>query len=144
MIEAPHARVVLGACPPVRGPVPTAGGPRAACGPSWARPGDERRLARVLLSVKEQPRVEHVEVVQAGVPWVLPLRVMDPGRLVVKAGDQVIAECSLGWGEDNKLRVSSLAAHPTIPLPRVANRGVGQEEVEVRGPAQKLPGSFSS
>jgi hypothetical protein len=76
--------------------------------------GDERRLARVLLSVKEQPRVEQREVVQAGVPWVLPLRVVDPGRLVVKAGGQVIAECALGWGEDNKLRVSPLAAPSTI------------------------------
>jgi len=98
--------------------------------------GGERRLERVLLSVKEPPRVNHAEVVQAGVPWVLALRVMDPGRLVVKAGGQVVAECSLGWGEDNKLRVGPLAANTPIPLPRVVNREAGREEVEVQVPPE--------
>lgn len=77
------------------------------------------RLERVMLSVKEPPRVERTEVVQRGTHWVLPLRVMDPGRLVVKAGEQLLAECYLGWGEDGRLRVGPLTADSPIALPRV-------------------------
>jgi hypothetical protein len=66
---------------------------------------------------------------------VLSLRVVDPGRLVVRAGAEVIAAGALGWGEDERLRVDALEAYPPTALPRVVNREPGREEVEVRVPA---------
>ncbi|HEY8208105.1 MAG TPA: hypothetical protein VIG99_11530, partial [Myxococcaceae bacterium] len=137
VIEAPHAWAVLGVGPRLRGLRAFLVAAICLWAGLGAAGGGERRLARVLLSAKEQRRVDSAEVVQAGVPWVLPLRVMDPGRLVVKAGEQVIAECFLGWGEDSRLLVGPLTAHSRpVPLPRVANREVGQEEVEVDVPAE--------
>ncbi|WP_143177716.1 hypothetical protein [Cystobacter ferrugineus] len=64
----------------------------------------------------------------------LALRVVDPGRLVVKAGGEVIAAAALGWGEDQRLRVDSLEAYPPEALPRMVNRERGREEVEVDVP----------
>ncbi|HYO53388.1 hypothetical protein [Archangium sp.] len=64
----------------------------------------------------------------------LSLRVVDPGRLVVKAGAEVIAAGALGWGEDQRLRVDPLEAYPPEALPRVVNRERGREEVEVDVP----------
>ncbi len=96
----------------------------------------EQRLERVTLSVKEPRHEVRAEVVRRGIAWVLPLRVVDPGRLVVKAGDQVLAECYLGWGEDERLRVGPVTADSPIALPRVANRRVEQEVVEVLIPAE--------
>jgi hypothetical protein len=102
----------------------------------------EQKLERVTLSVKE-PRQEHrAQVVRRGVPWVLPLRVVEPGRLVVKAGEQVLAECYLGWGEDERLRVGPVTADSPLALPRVVNRRVGQEEVEVSIPAELGAGAL--
>ncbi|HYO57011.1 hypothetical protein [Archangium sp.] len=100
--------------------------------------GGELSRERVTLSVEARPRDEdaqrsRLEVWQEG--GVLRLRVMDPGRLVVKAGSQVIAAGALGFGEDQRLRVEPLAAHPPTALPRVVNREPGQEEVEVHVPA---------
>jgi hypothetical protein len=103
---------------------------------SMAAASGEQKLERVTLSVKEPRQEARTELVRRGVPWVLPLRVMDPGRLIVKAGDQLLAECYLGWGEDERLRVGPLTADSPIALPRVANRRVGQEVVEVLIPAE--------
>lgn len=96
----------------------------------------EPKLERVTLSVKEPQQEHRAEVVRRGAPWVLPLRVVDSGRLIVRAGEQVLAECYLGWGEDGRLRVGPLAPDSPIALPRVVNRRVGQEEVEVLVPAE--------
>ncbi|HEX5745582.1 MAG TPA: hypothetical protein VFZ09_05005 [Archangium sp.] len=60
----------------------------------------------------------------------LSLRVVDPGRLVVKAGDEVIAAGELNWGEDKRLRVDPSTAQAAA-LPRVVSREPGREEVEV-------------
>jgi hypothetical protein len=97
--------------------------------------GGEQTLERVTLSVKEAREERRAEVVRPGVPWVLPLRVVDPGKLVVKAGEQLLAECFLGWGEDERLRVGPVTAGSPVPLPRVVSRERGQEEVEVSIPA---------
>ncbi|WP_152622397.1 hypothetical protein [Archangium violaceum] len=64
----------------------------------------------------------------------LALRVVDPGRLVVKAGDDIIAAGDLNWGEDKRLRVDPSTAHPPAALPRVVSREPGREEVEVDVP----------
>lgn len=96
----------------------------------------EQELERVTLSVKEPRQEARTEVVRRGVARVLPLRVVDPGRLVVKAGDQLLTECYLGWGEDGRLRVGPLMPDLPRSLPRVVNRRVGQEEVEVLIPAE--------
>ena len=64
----------------------------------------------------------------------LSLRVMDPGRLVVEAGDEVIAAGDLNWGEDKRLRVDPIKGQPPTPLPRVVSRERGREEVEVDVP----------
>lgn len=99
----------------------------------------EQRLERVTLSV-EEPRLEHrAQVVRRGVAWVLPLRGVDPGRLVVKAGDRHLVECYLGWGEDERLRVGPLTEDSPLALPRVVNLGeeapatqlkqIGEEEM---------------
>ncbi|ATB42072.1 hypothetical protein CYFUS_007548 [Cystobacter fuscus] len=97
--------------------------------------GEELRRERVTLSAKAHarakapsPRVEDWKV------GVLSLRVMDPGRLVVEAGDEVIAAGDLNWGEDERLRVDPIKGHPPTPLPRVVSRERGREEVEVDVP----------
>src|SRR5690242_664498 len=73
---------------------------------SMSAAGGELRRERVTLSAEAHAR--------AGAPslrvedWkgdVLSLRVMDPGTLVVEAGDEVIAAGELLWGEGTRLRV---------------------------------------
>ncbi|KFA88399.1 hypothetical protein [Archangium violaceum] len=64
----------------------------------------------------------------------LSLRVMDPGTLVVKAGDEVVAAGGLLWGEGTRLRVEPLMGHPPAPLPRLVSPEPGREEVEVDVP----------
>ncbi|WP_309892486.1 hypothetical protein [Archangium sp.] len=64
----------------------------------------------------------------------LSLRVVDPGRLTVTAGADVIAAGALGWGEDGRLRVDPLKDYPPESSLRVVNRERGQEEVEVDVP----------
>jgi hypothetical protein len=98
--------------------------------------GGEPRRERVTLSVEARPRQEapssHLEVWRE--EGVLSLRVVDPGRLVVRAGTEVIAAGVLGWGEDQRLRVDPLEPWPPEALPQVVNREPGREEVEVRVP----------
>ncbi|HEX5750701.1 MAG TPA: hypothetical protein VFZ09_31025 [Archangium sp.] len=108
---------------------------------SLSAAGGELRLEPVTLSVKQRAEVDAVQVVRAGVPvpgaWeavVLPLRVVDSGRLRVEAGAQVVAACSLGFGEDELLRVEPLEADSHLPLPRVLHRERGREEVAVHIP----------
>ena len=103
----------------------------------WDAAGGEPRRKRILLSVRARPREEDTHRSREAV-WqegVLSLRVVDPGRLVVKAGSQVLAAGSLGWGEDQRLRVDALEGFPPTLLPRVMDREPGQEEVEVHVPA---------
>jgi hypothetical protein len=99
--------------------------------------GGELRREKVTLSVQARPREEapspRPEVwLEEGV---LSLRVVDPGRLVVTAGAEVITAGALGWGEDGRLRVDALEAWPPTALPRVVSREPGREEVEVHVPA---------
>ncbi len=111
----------------------------------WASLGvasGELKLERVTLSVKEPRQQASMQVVRRGVAWVLPLRVVEPGRLVVKAGDQVLAKCFLGWGEDERLRVGPLTADSPLALPRVVNRRAGAEEVEVLIPVELGAGTL--
>ncbi|KFA88989.1 hypothetical protein [Archangium violaceum] len=91
-------------------------------------------VARVRLSVDEPPRVEGVAEVRAG--GVLRLRAVVPGRLEVKVGGEVEAECHLGWGEDERLRVDEVEEETPSPLPRVVSREPGREEVEVALPEE--------
>ncbi|HYO52171.1 hypothetical protein [Archangium sp.] len=99
--------------------------------------GGEPGRERVTLSVEVRPREQapspRLEVWRE--EGVLSLRVVDPGRLVVRAGAEVIAAGTLGWGEDQRLRVDPLEAYPPTALPRVVHREPGREEVEVRVPA---------
>ena len=99
--------------------------------------GGEPGRERVTLSVRERPRAEALgprqEIWREG--GVLALRVVDPGRLVVKAGAEVLAAGALGFGEDQRLRMEPLEAWPPEVLPRVVNREPGREEVEVHVPA---------
>ncbi|HEX5752097.1 MAG TPA: hypothetical protein VFZ09_38130, partial [Archangium sp.] len=64
----------------------------------------------------------------------LSLQVMDPGFLVVEAGDEVLAAGELLWGEGSRLRVEPRRGYPPAPLPRVVSREPGREEVEVDVP----------
>jgi hypothetical protein len=92
----------------------------------------------VLLSVEAHPReadAQHPHLEVWPEQGVLSLRVVDPGRLLVKAGAQLIAAGALGWGEDGRLRVDVLQASPPTLLPRVVSREPGREEVEVLIPA---------
>jgi hypothetical protein len=104
---------------------------------SMSAAGEEPRRERVTLSVEAHIRAEahspRLEVWQE--EGMLSLRVVDPGRLVVKAGAEVIAASALGWGEDQRLRVDPLASWPLAALPRVVNHVPGWEEVEVQVPA---------
>ncbi|HEY8106712.1 MAG TPA: hypothetical protein VIE46_11450, partial [Gemmatimonadales bacterium] len=101
-----------------------------------------QKLGRVTLSVREPRRENRAEVVRRGVPWVLSLRVVDPGRLVVMVGEQVLAECGLSWGEDERLWIDPVVPGSPSPLPRLVNRQVGQEEVEVFIPAELDAGAL--
>ncbi|WP_152622575.1 hypothetical protein [Archangium violaceum] len=65
---------------------------------------------------------------------VLSLRVMDPGTLVVEAGDEVIAAGEFLWGEGTRLRVEPRRGYPPAPLPRLVSPEPGREEVEVAVP----------
>ncbi len=104
---------------------------------SLSAAGGEPRRAKVTLSVEARPREEahspRLEVWRE--EGVLSLRVVDPGRLVVKAGVEVIAAGALGWGEDQRLRIEPLVAYPPTAMPRAVNREPGREEVEVHVPA---------
>jgi hypothetical protein len=100
--------------------------------------GGEPRKERVTLSVDTRPREEaHSPSLEV---WreegALSLRVVHPGRLVVKAGEEVLAAGALGWGEDQRLRVDPLEGYPPEALPRVVNHEPGQEEVEVHVPTE--------
>ena len=102
---------------------------------SMSAAGAESRRVRVTLSVETHSRAEALSPrLEDWKEGVLALRVVDPGRLVVKAGGEVIAAAALGWGEDQRLRVDSLEAYPPEALPRVVNRERGREEVEVDVP----------
>ena len=102
-------------------------------GPSAA--GGEPRRERVMLSVRAPPREEAPRQEDWPEGAVLSLRVVDPGRLVVKAGAEVLAAGTLGWGEDERLRLEPLEDAPSEALPRVVSREPGREEVEVHVPA---------
>src|SRR5690242_13892448 len=102
---------------------------------SMSATGEESRRVRVTLSAEAHSRAEALSPrLEDWKEGVLALRVVDPGRLVVKAGGEVIAAAALGWGEDQRLRVDSLEAYPPEALPRVVNRERGREEVEVDVP----------
>ena len=103
---------------------------------AWSAAGGEPRRERVTLSVQARSREEGTQ--RSLAMWqeegVLSLRVVDPGRLVVKAGVRVLAAGALGWGEDQRLRVDALEGYLPEALPRVVHREPGQEEVEVHVP----------
>jgi hypothetical protein len=65
---------------------------------------------------------------------VLSLRVVDPGRLVVTAGAEVIAAGALRFDEELHLHVDPLEDYPLESPPRVINRERGRELVEVDVP----------
>jgi hypothetical protein len=97
--------------------------------------GEELRGVRVTLSAEDHLRAEAVS--QRVEDWqgeVLSLRVVDPGLLVVEAGDEVIAAGALNWGEDQRLRIDPHLAYPRTAPPRVVSREPGREEVEVDVP----------
>ena len=105
---------------------------------SWSAAGGEPRREQVILSAQawsqeEDTRRSHEVWREEGV---LSLRVVDPGRLVVKAGSQILAASALGWGEDRRLRVDALEGYPPTLLPRVLHLEPGREEVEVHVPAR--------
>ena len=95
--------------------------------------GAAPEVVQVRLSVEEPPRVEGAAQVRAG--GVLRLRVVEPGRLSVKVGGQVVAGGHLGWGEDERLMLDEVK-EGTPALPRVVNAEPGQEEVEVALPEE--------
>ncbi|WPB73411.1 hypothetical protein KYC5002_30680 [Archangium violaceum] len=102
---------------------------------SMSAAGEELRRVRVTLSAEAHSRAEALSPrLEDWKEGVLALRVVDPGRLVVKAGAEVIAAAALGWGEDQRLRVDSLDSYPPEALPRIVNRERGREEVEVDVP----------
>ncbi|WP_158501794.1 hypothetical protein [Vitiosangium sp. GDMCC 1.1324] len=102
---------------------------------SMSAAGEELRRVRVTLSAEAHSRAEALSPrLEDWKEGVLSLRVVDPGRLVVKAGAEVIAAAALGWGEDQRLRVDALEAYPPEALPRIINRERGREEVEVDVP----------
>jgi len=97
--------------------------------------GEESRRVRVMLSADAHARggarSPRLEDWQGGV---LSLRVVDPGTLVVAAGDETIAAGELLWGEGTRLRVEPLRGHPPAALPRVVSPEPDREEVEVDVP----------
>ncbi|HEX5747980.1 MAG TPA: hypothetical protein VFZ09_17190 [Archangium sp.] len=102
---------------------------------SMSAAGAELRRVRVTLSAEAHSRAEALSPrLEDWKEGMLSLRIVDPGRLVVKAGAEVIAAGALGWGEDQRLRVDPLEAYPPETLPRVVNRERGQEEVQVDVP----------
>ncbi|HYO59075.1 hypothetical protein [Archangium sp.] len=102
---------------------------------SMSAAGEEPRRVRVTLSAEAHPRAEALNPrLEDWKEGIFSLRVVDPGRLVVKAGAEVIAAGALGWGEDGRLRVDPLEAWLPEALPRVVNREPGREEVEVDVP----------
>ncbi|HLM45094.1 MAG TPA: hypothetical protein VK458_14565, partial [Myxococcaceae bacterium] len=110
---------------------------------SLSAAGGELRLERVTLSVEQRPRGDGARVEAGPGPLppegvVLPLRVVDPGRLVVTVGEQRLTDCHLGFGESGALLLDSLEAD--APLPRVVNREPGKEEVEVHLPVSGVAG----
>jgi len=112
---------------------------------SLSAAGGELRLERVTLSVEQRPRGDGARVEAGPGPLppegvVLPLRVVDPGRLVVTVGEQRLTDCHLGFGESGALRLDSLEADSPLPPPRVVNREPGKEEVEVHLPASGVAG----
>jgi hypothetical protein len=112
---------------------------------SLSAAGGELRLERVTLSVEARPRGDGARVEAGPGPLppegvVLPLRVVDPGRLVVKVGERLLTDCHLGFGESGALRLDSLEADAPLPPPRVVNRERGKEEVEVHLPASVVAG----
>lgn len=102
---------------------------------SMSAAGEESRRVRVTLSAEAHARAKapspHLEDWNASV---LSLRVMDPGTLVVEAGDEVIAAGELLWGEGTRLRVEPRRGYPPAPLPRLVSPEPGREEVEVDVP----------
>ncbi|HLM45566.1 MAG TPA: hypothetical protein VK458_16955, partial [Myxococcaceae bacterium] len=112
---------------------------------SLSAAGGELRLERVTLSVEQRPRGDGARVEAGPGPLppegvVLPLRVVDPGRLVVEVGGQRLTDCHLGFGESGALLLDSLEADSPLPPPRVVNREPGKEEVEVHLPASGVAG----
>ncbi|HEX5746527.1 MAG TPA: hypothetical protein VFZ09_09800 [Archangium sp.] len=102
---------------------------------SQSAAGGDSSRERLTLSVKAHARDAAPSPRQED--WrgrVLSLRVVDPGLLVVEAGDEIIAAGALNWGEDMRLRVDPHTAHPRTTLPRVMSREPGREEVEVDVP----------
>jgi len=105
----------------------------------------ELRLERVTLSVEQRSPRDGARVEEGRGPLppegvVLPLRVVDPGRLVVTVGEQRLTDCHLGFGEAGALLLDSLEDDPSLPLLRVVNREPGKEEVEVHLPASVVAG----
>jgi hypothetical protein len=97
--------------------------------------GEELRRERVTLSLKAHPRANAPSTrVEEWKGDVLSLRVMDPGTLVVEAGDEVIAAGEFLWGEGTRLLVAPRRGYPPAPLPRLVSSEPGREEVEVDVP----------
>jgi len=107
--------------------------------------GGELRLERVTLSVEQRPRGDGARVQEGRGPLppegvVLPLRVVDPGRLMVKVGEHLLTDCHLGFGEAGALLLDSPEADSPLPPPRVVHREPGKAEVEVHLPASVAAG----
>ena len=97
--------------------------------------GEESRRERVTLSVEAAPQVDSpIPRLENWRQGVLSLRVVDPGRLMVTAGAEVIAAGSLRFDEELHLHVDPLEDYPLESPPRVVNRERGREWVEVDVP----------
>ncbi|WNG59863.1 hypothetical protein F0U59_37945 [Archangium gephyra] len=102
---------------------------------SMSAAGEELRRERVTLSFNAHARAKApLPRVEDWKGDLLSLRVMDPGTLVVEAGDEVIAAGELLWGEGTRLRVEPRRGYPPAPLPRLVSPEPGREEVEVDVP----------
>ncbi|HEX5753288.1 MAG TPA: hypothetical protein VFZ09_44220, partial [Archangium sp.] len=104
---------------------------------SMSAAGEESRRVRMTLSGEVHARAKalgpRLEDWKGGV---LSLQVMDPGTLVVEAGDEVVAAGELNWGEGTRLWVEPRRGHPPAPLPRLVSPEPGREEVEVDVPEE--------
>ncbi|WP_152622338.1 hypothetical protein [Archangium violaceum] len=93
---------------------------------SMSAAGEESGRVRVTLSGEVHARAQalrpRLEDWKGGV---LSLRVMDPGTLVVEAGDEVVAAGELNWGEGTRLWVEPRRGHPPAPLPRLVRHELG-------------------